>query len=162
MPKIQTPTSDKIELTKEGLADLKAELAELIDVRLPKVIARVSQARDHGDLSENSDYQNAKADQAIVESRVAEIEVILAKATIVKETKSHHKVGIGSTVVLSVKGKKNKYTYTLVGEFQANPEQGKISSVSPVGKALMGKKIKDVVEVKIPAGQISYLIEKIK
>ncbi|MGD9129110.1 MAG: transcription elongation factor GreA [Candidatus Woesebacteria bacterium] len=152
-----------IELTKEGLEELKEELRVLVEEKLPKVIKRVAAAREQGDLSENSDYQNAKDDQAIIESRIDQINEVLAKAKVVRQTKSLTKVGLGSTVVLYLKGKKNKkFTFQIVGEFESDPNEGKISSVSPLGKALSGKKKGDTVEVEAPAGKITYIVYKIK
>lgn len=152
-----------VELTQEGLEELKQELEELVHVKLPQVIERVAKAREHGDLSENSEYQNARDDQGIVEARIAEIETVLINAVVVKNTKSHTEIGVGSTVVIFLqKNPKKKFTYTVVGEFEADPDEGKISSVSPLGKALVSKKKGDKAKVQAPAGEIIYIIEKIK
>jgi transcription elongation factor GreA len=123
----------------------------------------VAKAREHGDLSENSEYKGAKDDQTVVEARIDEIETVLAKAKVVKQTKSHTKVGIGSVVVVvRVDTPNKKFTFTIVGEFQSDPPEGKISSVSPLGIALMGKKKGDKCEVNAPAGKIVYIIKEIK
>lgn len=152
-----------VELTQEGYEELKQEMDELVNVKLPQVIDRVAKARDHGDLSENSEYQNARDDQSIVEARIAEIEAVLANAVVVKNTKSTSKIGVGSTVIISLeKNPSKKFTYTIVGEFESDPEEGKISSVSPIGKALVSKKKGDKVKVQAPAGEIVYLVEDIK
>lgn len=154
--------TQQIELTKEGLEDLQSELEELKNVRLPAVIDRVAKAREHGDLSENAEYHSARDDQQLLETRVEEIENILANATVVQYTKSHAKVGIGSTVVLKKGSAKKSVTFTVVGEFESDPLNGKISSVSPLGKALMGKKKGDQVKVEAPGGSITYEILEIK
>ncbi len=152
-----------VELTAEGLEELKQELNDLETVKLPAVIDRVSQAREHGDLSENSEYQSARDDQGIIEARISEIEEVIAKAVVVKNTSSRLKIGVGSTVVVVLeKNPKKEFTYTIVGEFEADPAEGKISSVSPLGQALSGKKKSDKVKVAAPAGEIVYIIKEIK
>jgi transcription elongation factor GreA len=161
MPKAIQPRT--IQLTQQGLDELKAELDELNNVKLPAVIKRVAEARSHGDLSENAEYQNAREEQQFLEARIGEIEDIISKAQVVKNASGHAKVGMGSTVILSLATKKGKtFTYMIVGEFQAEPAEGKISSDSPIGRALMGKKKGDKATVAAPAGNIEYLIEDIK
>ncbi len=156
-------TSKIIQITQEGLEELKQELKELTDVRLPAVIDRVAKAREYGDLSENAEYQSAKEDQSLVETRIDEVEQILNHAHIVKHTTSSSKIGMGSKVVVSVVGKKSKnQSFTIVGETEANPKEGKISSVSPLGTALLGKKKGDKAKVSAPAGEVEYMIEEIK
>lgn len=149
-----------IELTQEGLSELKEELNQLKTVKLPAVISRVAKAREYGDLSENAEYHDAIAEQELVQARIDEIEDILTKAVIVKKTSSTIKVGIGSTVTIKAsKGK--EMSVTIVGEFQGRPKDNKVSSVSPLGKALMGKKKGDKVSVKAPAGDVEYTIQNI-
>ena len=151
------------ELTPEGFEELKAELEDLVKDKLPKAIKRVSDAREYGDLSENSEYHDARDDKNLIDTRIAEIEKILEKATIVKATRSKQRVGMGSQVVIKLKGKGSKTkTLQIVGEYEADPTEGKISSVSPLGKALMGKKKGDVVTYQAPAGEITYIITEIK
>jgi len=153
----------KIQLTIEGLEELKSELKELKEVKLPKVIARVSSAREQGDLSENADYHSAKEEQNFVETRISEIQDVISRSVVVKESKGTSKVSIGSRVELTLKGKPGKtFTYEVVGEFESDPEEGKISSVSPIGKALLGKKKGESVTVVIPAGEAIYHIEDIQ
>lgn len=155
-------TVKSIQLTAEGLAELQQELKELVDVRLPAVIDRVAKAREYGDLSENAEYSSAKEDQILVEARIEEIENIVANAEVVHQTRSTTKVGMGSTVTISLVGKKAKpMTISVVGEFQSEPGENKVSSVSPLGKALMGKKKGDKVKVEAPAGEIEYEIIEI-
>ncbi len=153
----------QIQVTKEGLEELKAELQELKEVKLPSVIKRVAAARAHGDLSENAEYHDSKEEQQFVETRISEIEDVIERAVVVKQTKSQTKVGVGSTVTVTIKGKSGKQKmFHIVGEFEADPMEGKISSVSPIGKALMGKKKGDEVAVEIPAGTVTYVVEEIK
>jgi len=152
-----------IKLTKDGLEELKAELAELVDDKLPKVVERVAIAREHGDLSENAEYQQARDDKDIIDARIAEVEAVLSHAKVVKRSTSKQRVGIGSVVVIVLEtDKKKKLSLTIVGEFESHPGEGKVSSVSPVGKALMGKKKGDKVKVEAPAGIIFYTIKEIK
>jgi transcription elongation factor GreA len=153
----------KIQLTIEGLEELKSELKALKEVKLPKVIARVSSAREQGDLSENADYHSAKEEQNFVETRISEIEDVISRSVVVKESKGTSKVSIGSKVSLTLKGKSGKtFNYEIVGEFESDPEEGKISSVSPIGKALLGKKKGESVPVVVPAGEVVYHIEDIQ
>ncbi|MBU0576681.1 transcription elongation factor GreA [Patescibacteria group bacterium] len=152
-----------IELTQEGYEELRAELNELINDKLPKAIKRVVEAREYGDLSENSEYHDARNDKDLIDARIGEIEEILEKAKIVKATKSKNTVGMGSQVTAHFKDQKTKKrTFQIVGEYEANPIEGKISSVSPLGKALMSHKKGDEVAYQAPAGEITYVITDIK
>jgi transcription elongation factor GreA len=152
-----TATDQKIQLTQAGVDELRQEVEELTKVRLPKIIERVANAREQGDLSENADYHSARDEQAITQARINEIEEILFRAKVVTNQKSVLTVGMGSKVTLKpAKGK--SVVYTLVGEFESDPELGKISVVSPIGKALMGKKKGDSISVKAPMGEVTYEI----
>lgn len=153
---------NQIELTQEGLAELTAELNDLVGVKLPAVIDRVAKAREYGDLSENAEYHSARDEQELLQARIDEIQQIVDNATVIKQTKSHTNVGVGSKVVVSKSGSKKEVSVDIVGEFEADPKSGKISSVSPMGKALLGKKKGDKVTVKAPAGDIEYTIIEIK
>lgn len=158
-----TTTIDFIELTQEGLDELQAELKELETTKLPAVIERVARAREYGDLAENAEYHNARDEQQLVEARIEEIQAIIAKSKVVKHTKSTVKVGMGSTVeIAETENKKNKMKVTIVGEFEAEPLDGKVSSVSPLGKALVNRKKGDEVTVAAPAGARSYVIVSIE
>ena len=152
-----------VELTKEALEDLKSELKELIEVKLPKIIERVATAREQGDLSENADYHSAKDEQAFVENRISEIEDVVARAKVIKKTTSTTKVGMGSRVTVVIKGKeKKKFTFEMVSEYDSDPEEGRVSITAPLGVALMGKKKGDEVVVEAPVGKITYIIKDIK
>lgn len=146
-------------LTKEGLDDLKVEYDDLVKSKRPVAVTRLSDARSLGDLSENSEYAAAKQDLAFIDGRIAELEEILHSAKVVT---SHSKaqVDVGCKVTLHVNGKKDMYT--VVGEWEADPKEKKISHESPLGKALMGKKPGDSVEVEAPAGKILYKIVHIE
>jgi len=131
-------------LTKEGVAELQAELDELIAQRGP-IAERIKTARDLGDLSENAEYSSARQEQERVEGRIGEIEHILLNVEIIKKPKGDSKVQLGSTVTLKDGDTK---TFQVVGTVEADPLNGKISDESPIGKALMGKKLGEEVEIK--------------
>ena len=132
-----------VSLTKQGKADLEAELKTLIG-RRPAIAERLQTARAFGDLSENQEYTDARAEQKTVENRIAEIEEILKSAKIIRNA-SHDKVSMGATVTVTLSGK--KFTYSIVGPVEANPLEGKISDKSPIGQALLGKKVGDTYEL---------------
>ena len=151
---------DKTKLTKEGKAKLEAELRHLIDVDREEVKAQLKEARAQGDLSENADYDAARARQAEVEGRITEIENILANAEIIAEKKGDSKkVGLGSTVEVEYLELGKKGTYTIVGSVESDPFQGKISNDCPLGAALIGKKEGDIIDVK---GNKPYQVKIIK
>lgn len=145
------------QITEAGRAELEAEL-ETLKSRRGEIADKIAEARDYGDLSENADYDTAREDQALVETRIAEIEEILGKAEIIK-AKSTSRVSVGSTVELKFDGK--SVTYTLVGPIEADPLEGKISNESPIGEALMGKKVGESVTITTPKGSTTYEIVKI-
>lgn len=150
----------KIYLTREGLQELRKEHEELSKAKRPDVLTRVSQARDMGDLSENAEYVAAREELSFIDGRIDELEELLRQAVIIDGVKSSSKiVKLGSTVTLNIKGKKE--VFTVVGEWEADPKEKKISHESPLGKALIGKKVGDRVEVEAPAGKISYSITSV-
>ena len=153
--------TDTIMLTQSGMAELQDELKELKEVQMPKVIDRIANAREQGDLSENADYHSARDEQDILQARINDIEEILSKAELASESSSHD-ISLGSVVELEIVGKGKKFTYTIAGEYESDPAEGKISIESPVGKALKGKSKGDKVEVEVPAGKIEYKILSIK
>ena len=153
---------NKIQLTKTGYEDLRQELDELVNIKLPDVVKRIAIARDKGDLSENTEYQSAKEEKEIYDARIAEIEDVLKRAEVVNKTKSKTKVGIGSNVKTHIKGDKTIVKFQIVGEFEGNAEEGKVSAISPIGKALLGKKQGDEVTVNAPIGDFVYVIDKIQ
>ncbi len=148
--------NNKVLLTREGLEALKREYKELADVKRPDVVQRLSDARDLGDLSENSEYAAAKQDLSFIDGRMLELEEIIHGAKLISGNHTRSQVDVGCKVILHINGKKDEYT--LVGEWEADPEKKKISHESPLGKALMGKKVGDRVEVAAPAGKVIYKI----
>ncbi len=148
----------KIYLTKEGLEELKKEHEELTNVKRPDVLERVSQARSMGDLSENAEYVAAKEELSFIDGRIEELDELLKQVVLITESgkNSTHTVKLGSKVTLHVKGKKE--SFIVVGEWEADPKEKKISHESPLGKALIGKKVGEKVEVEAPAGKILYNI----
>lgn len=153
----------EVVLTPEGQARLEAELHHLETVRRKEVGERIKEAKEFGDISENSEYDDAKNEQAWVESRIAEINAILAHATIIESPKKSNKVVLGSTVELKDVSTGEIQTFTVVGSAEADPSHAKISNESPVGQAIMGKKKGEVVTVTTPRGAvIQYEIVSIK
>jgi transcription elongation factor GreA len=142
------------QITVEGRQELEAELEELKS-RRGAIADKIAEARDYGDLSENAEYDAAREEQGLVESRIAEIEDILLNAELIKTVKGS-KVSLGSKVELKT-GKKT-VKYDVVGPVEADPLEGKISNESPIGEALMGKKVGESVTITTPKGQISYEI----
>lgn len=145
-------------LTKEGVAELKAEHEELIAQRGP-IAERIKTAREFGDLSENAEYTSARQEQERVEGRIAEIEHILLNVEIITKPRGDNKVQLGSQVKLKSNGKTKEFQ--VVGTVEADPLNGKISDESPIGQALMGKAEGDAVEIKTPAETAMYKITDI-
>lgn len=151
----------KIYLTKDGLADLKKEHEELAKVKRPEVVTRVSDARNQGDLSENAEYVAAREELSFIDGRIDELEELLKQVSLIQEDKVHTSgVELGSEVTLKISGKEE--VYRVVGEWEADPAEKKISHESPLGKALLGKKSGESVEVEAPAGKIHYTIVSVK
>jgi len=146
-------------LSRDGLEKLRAELEEMVTVRRPEVAARIHDAKEHGDLSENAEYEDAKNEQAFVEGRIQTLEALIKNATIISEDHATDHVAVGSTVV--VDGEDGTETFTIVGSAEASPSAGRISNESPVGRALLGRKKGDKVTVKVPAGDFAYRIVEI-
>ncbi len=151
----------KFYLTKEGLEELKKELDELINVKRPANIKAIKEARALGDLSENADYDAAKNDQAEIEGRIKRIEKMLENVSII-ETSPTDKVGLGSTVSIKYVDDNDKDEYKIVGSQEADPFMSKISNESPIAKALLNKRVGDVVEVESPTGTYKIEITEIK
>lgn len=150
-------------ITKKGYEALQAELARLKKTERPKVIAAIAEARSHGDLSENAEYEAAKERQGFIEARIAELERKLAEARIIETNNlAGETVVFGATVVLLDLQSREEKRYTLVGQDEADLRNGKISVQSPVGKALIGHRVGDQVEVKTPAKVVEYEIREIR
>jgi transcription elongation factor GreA len=148
-------------LTPEGEAKLKAELEELKGPRREELAARLRSAIQMGDLSENADYHKAKEDQGFLEGRIQELDAILRNSAIIEKSASQDIVSIGSHVTIQEEGF-DPETYHLVGPTEADPRNGKISHESPIGKALMDKKVGEVAEAEAPGGKIKFKILKIE
>jgi len=146
-------------LSKDGLEQIRQELEELINVRRAEVAARIHEAKEHGDISENAEYEDAKNEQAFVEGRIQSLSALIKNAVVINETHSTTHVQIGSTVTLQSDDGKEKFT--IVGSAEAAPAEGRISNESPVGRALLGRKKGDTVVVTVPAGDTSYKIVSI-
>ena len=150
---------NKVKLTKDGLEALKTELLSLREEKRPKLVDRLANARSQGDLSENSDYQSAKEELEFLDGRIEELEEVIKGASVASSSKSGG-IDVGTTVTVKVNG--NKVIFNIVGEWEADPINKKISHESPLGKALFGKRVGDKVEVEAPAGKIQYEIISIK
>jgi transcription elongation factor GreA len=149
-------------LTPEGLKNLENRLKYLLEVRRPEVAERLRQALEEGgDLSENAEYEDAKNEQAFVEGEVMRLESILSSAQVIENTGKKDQVMLGAKITIVEKGTSDQEVYYLVGSAEANPKEGKISSESPLGKALLGKKVSDQVKVDAPAGEITFVIKAI-
>ncbi|MFQ5991132.1 MAG: transcription elongation factor GreA [Nitrospiraceae bacterium] len=150
-------------ITKKGYEALKAELDRFRREERPKVIEAIAEARSHGDLSENAEYDAAKERQGFVETRISELERKLADARIIDTANlSSETVVFGATVLLRELASKQEKTYTLVGQDEADLKDGKISVQSPVGKALIGRRVGEQVEVTTPARVVEYEIKEIR
>ena len=152
----------KVYLTEQGYENLKKELDDLINVKRPANINAIKEARALGDLSENADYDAARAEQAEIEGRIKQVEVMLENAEIIKEA-SKDKVGIGSTVAIEyLDDEDEEDEYTIVGSQEADPFAFKSSNESPIAKALISKKVGDIVTVESPNGSYQVKITSIK
>jgi len=147
----------KILVTKEGLAKLQSELEQLVSVRRQDVSDKIKRAREMGGTENNAEYEDAKNDQAFVEGRILMLENIVKNATVIESPALPGVVEIGDKVLIQNQDGKIEQ-FVIVGSAEANPIEGKISNESPVGKALLGKKIGDEVEVATPAGVLKFLI----
>ncbi len=151
----------KIYLTKEGFEELKKEFDELVNKKRPDVLSRVTQARNMGDLAENAEYASARDELTFIDGRIDELELLLKQAVVIRDSKaSNHTVKLGSKVTLTVDGKREMFT--LVGEWEADPTNKKISHQSPLGQVLIGRQVGEKVQVDAPAGKITYHIVDIK
>ncbi|WP_424946960.1 transcription elongation factor GreA [Candidatus Spongiihabitans sp.] len=155
--------NDRVVLTRNGAEELRAELAKLKSVDRPNVIAAIAEARSHGDLSENAEYDAAKEQQGFIEGRIAELESSLSIAEIINPLKiaQDGKVVFGAYVNLYDTEQDSTVHYQLVGNLEADLNKGRISISSPIGKALIGKHVDDQVEVAAPRGKRVYEILKV-
>ena len=149
-------------MSQEGYEKLVAQLRQLESVERPKASAAIAEARDKGDLSENSEYDAAKEAQAHLEDKINKLKVAIAEAKIVDMSRlSTDAVQIMSTVQMTNMGNKARMTYTIVSESEANLKEGKRAITTPIAQGLLNKKVGDVAEIKIPSGSIKLRIDKI-
>ncbi len=145
-----------IQMTKVGIEALSKELTELVKIKRPKLVERLTFARGEGDLSENADYQSAREELEFMDGRISEIEDVLKNASVISTNGKNSNVGVGTKVTVRFNGE--KHVFEMVGEWEADPVNKKISPESPLGKALFGRKVGDKTEVEAPAGNITYEI----
>ena len=155
---------EKEPITSQGLVKIKKELVELKNVKRPKIIEAIAEARAHGDLKENAEYHAAKEEQAKIESRVIEINDLIARANVIDVTQLEKKDNVifGSTVHLIDLESNIKKTYKIVGKDEADINKRLIFYLSPIGKGLIGKNKSDLVEIKTPSGQKNFEIIDVK
>ena len=150
-------------VSKAGYAKLQEELEYLITVKRREVAQKLKEARSFGDLSENAEYDEAKNEQAILESKINELELLISNATVVEDDDiSVNEIGVGSIIKIKDIELDEIEDLQIVGSTESDPDNGKISDESPFGKAMLGKKVGDVVEVEAPIGIVKYEILKIE
>lgn len=150
----------KIQITQQGYDELKKELDELVSIKRPEIVERLERARNEGDLAENSAYHDSKDDLEFLDGRIDELKNVLDNANILNGNHKNDVVRVGAKVKLETNG--NEIVFHIVGEWEADPTQKKISHESPLGKALDGKKVGEKAEVEAPAGKIIYEIIEIE
>ncbi len=153
---------EKIPLTKQGYAKLDAELKHLKSEARPNIIRAIAEAREHGDLKENAEYHAAREQQSFIEGRIAELEGIIGRADVIDVTKMSGSIKFGATVKIVDEDTDEEKTYQIVGEAEADIENGRLNIKSPLARALIGKEVGDSVEVKTPGGTRDYEILDVK
>jgi transcription elongation factor GreA len=151
---------NEFHLTPEGIQALKDELHDLVTNKRAEIAERLKIAKADGDLNENAMWDSARDEQSFIEGRINEIDHILKHATVIESKKKSGHVSLGSTVHVELEDGQQRYV--IVGSTEANPEEGKISDESPIGKALLGRKPGDEVEISVPAGVMVYKITKVE
>lgn len=152
----------QIRLTEEDLRKLEADLEVLKGEKRKEIAEKIKVARSYGDLSENSEYDDAKNEQAILEARIADMEATLKNYVLIDESElKNDKVYVGSTVTIKNLAKDTEMTIKIVGSNQSNPKEKKISDESPIGMGLLGKQVDDVCEIETPGGTVTYKVIKI-
>ena len=153
--------TQRVQMTPLGYRALVDELKQLESTGLPEAIERVARAREFGDLSENAEYHSSREDLAALEGRIEELRDIITRVNVVDIKRSgEEEVGIGSVVMVTINN--SQHEFSIVGEWEADPAAKKISHESPLGKALLGKKVGDHVEVEAPAGKVTYIVKSVK
>lgn len=151
---------DKYYVSSSRLAELKEELANLKTTKRQEIGERLKAAKDFGDLSENSEYSEAREEQARVEGRIFELEELIKRAVIIEKANTAEEVHVGSSVTVKKGGQ--IFSYYIVGPDETEPEKGKISNESPLGQALLGRKVGEKINFKTPGGDVTYEITKIE
>nr|HID13657.1 transcription elongation factor GreA [Anaerolineae bacterium] len=154
--------NQSVYLTAEGVENLRRELDHLIKVKRPALAERLRKAIQQGDLTENADYITAKEEQAFLEGRIQQIEVMLRNAVIIQESGPTDEVVLGCRVTVVEEGAEEAETFHIVGPAEADPANGKVSNESPLGRALLGHRVGDVVTVEAPEGEIVFRITAIR
>ena len=154
---------NKVPMTEAGYKNLQDELKKLVNKERPAIIAAITEARGHGDLSENAEYQYAKEQQSLIETKISELENTIVQAEIIDITKlSGKEIMFGATVKIKDNETSEHSTYQIVGEYESDINNKKISIISPLARALIGKKKNDVVEVNSPKGTKIYTVISVK
>jgi transcription elongation factor GreA len=147
------------QVTREGLEEITAELAEMIEVKRPAIIAAVAEARSHGDLRENAAYEAARHDQMMLERRIQDYEDLVRNAEVVGPNTNSSVIGLGTTVIVDLDGMDE--TFTIVGAAESRPAAGRISVESPIGRALLGKRAGDSAVAITPRGRTAMTVKEI-
>ena len=150
----------KYYLTKKRLEELERELVDLKNKKRVEIAEKLKHSKEYGDLSENAEYAQAREEQAVIETRIFELESLVKKAMIIKKAEGGDKIEVGSTVTAN-KGDK-VVCYTIVGAYEAKPEEGRISDQSPLGRSFLGHRVGDSVNVHTPSGEMVYQVTKIE
>ncbi len=156
--------TETVPFTREGFQKLKLELDQLKLVERPKIIREIAEARSHGDLSENAEYHAAKEKQGFIEGRIADLDDKLSRAQVIEpvDGEPDQRVRFGTFVTVTDEESGEDKTYRIVGDLEADIEQGMISLSSPLARALLGKRIGDLVEVRVPKGTVEYSVTEIR
>ncbi|WP_162300797.1 transcription elongation factor GreA [Alkalilacustris brevis] len=153
---------EKIPMTREGFNAIDDELRELKSVQRPGIIRAIAEAREHGDLSENAEYHAAREKQSFIEGRIRELESIIGRAEVIDPARMSGSIKFGATVTIIDEETEEKHTYKIVGEVEANIEQGLLNIKAPLARALIGKDEGDSIEVRTPRGERSYEVVNIE
>ena len=154
---------NKIPMTKEGYLKLQEELRKLTSEDRPNIIAAIAEARGHGDLSENAEYQYAKEQQSLIEGRISDLESSISRAEVIDiKEMSGDEIKFGATIEIEDDDTGNKQKYQIVGEYESDIENKKLSIISPLARGLIGKSQGDIVEINSPKGTKSYTIISVK
>lgn len=154
-------TTQTFQVTPDGLEQLKTELKKLKSADRPETVKRMSEARELGDLSENADYADAREQLAFIEGRIEELETMIKHAEVITAKDGVGTIQLGSTVTVQMQGQSAPITYAIVGSNESDPVNGKISAESPVGSALVGRKVGETVSVKTPTGMLELSVKKV-